>query len=153
MGRKLAKRLGLDFIDLDDVIERREGMTIPELYTAVGDAEFRNKEWEALLEVVQTDHVVIALGGGAPCHCDNMNLIEKHGEVIYLQLDNDTLVSRLKKATVDRPIVMNKTDEQLRFYIRDIRSRCEHHYLRAKYVVDAKDLTVERIIEVLEHKS
>ncbi len=153
MGRKLSRRMKLQFIDLDEVIEKREGKTVPELYTELGDDGFRIKEWEALKELVKMDNVVVALGGGAPCHCDNMNLIEKYGEVIYLRLDNDTLVSRLKTATVDRPIVMKKSDEELRYYIQDIRNRCEHHYLRAKYVIDSKDLPVDKLIDLINEKS
>ena len=149
MGRRLAKKLNLGFIDLDEVIEKREGKTVPELYTELGDEGFRIKEWEALKEIVKTDNVVVALGGGAPCHCDNMNLIEKYGEVVYLRLDNDTLVSRLKSATVDRPIVLKKTDEELRYYVQDIRNRCEHHYLRAKYVIDSKDISVDKVVDIL----
>lgn len=150
IGIKFAKRLSLEFIDLDDLIEQREGKSIPQLYSELGETKFRNREWKALLEAIKKDNVVIALGGGAPCHCDNMNLIEKYGKVIYLRLDNDTLISRLKKATKDRPIVLNKSDEELRHYVRDIRDRCEHHYLRAHYIVEAKDLTVERIISIIQ---
>ena len=149
MGRRLAKKLNLGFIDLDEVIEKREGKTVPELYTELGDEGFRIREWEALKEIVKTDNVVVALGGGAPCHCDNMNLIEKYGEVIYLRLDNNTLVNRLKSATVDRPIVLKKTDEELRYYVQDIRNRCEHHYLRAKYVIDSKDISVDKVVDIL----
>ena len=150
IGKKLAARLNMEFIDLDEVIERKERKSVPEIYMAVGDDGFRVKEWEALKEIVKKDNIVVALGGGAPCHCDNMNLIENHGEVIYIQLDNDTLVSRLKDATQDRPIVLNKTDEELRYYVQDIRERCEHHYMRAKYYVNGKDLTVSKILKVLQ---
>jgi len=152
MGRMLAKRMNLQFIDLDETIEKLEEKTIPQLYTELGDEGFRIKEWEALRGAVKNDQVVIALGGGAPCHCDNMNLIEKYGEAIYIRHDNDTLISRLKSATSDRPIVLNKSDDELKSYIQDIRSRCEHHYLRAKYIVDGKNLTVDRLIEVLKSK-
>lgn len=143
----------MEFIDLDDVIEEREGKSIPFLYSELGDDLFRVKEWEALKEVVKRDNLIVSVGGGTPCHCDNMNLIEKYGEVIYLRLDNDTLVSRLKDATKDRPIVLNKSDEDLRIYVKDIRDRCEHHYLRAKYYIDGKDLTVDKIIKVINVKS
>lgn len=149
MGKQLAKRLQMRFIDLDEVIEQREGKSVPEIYTEMGDEGFRIREWEALKEVVKEDNVVVSLGGGTPCHCDNMNLIEKYGDVLYIRLDNDTLVSRLREATKDRPIVLNKTDIELRAYVEDIRDRCEHHYLRAKYSVDGKDLTVDRMIEAL----
>ena len=150
IGRKLANRLNMEFIDLDDVIEEREGISIPALYSELGDERFRVKEWEALKEVVKKDNLVVSLGGGAPCHCDNMNLIENYGEVIYIRLDDDTLVSRLKDATTDRPIVLNKSDEELRVYVKDIRDRCEHHYLRAKYYIEGKNLTVDKIIRTIK---
>jgi shikimate kinase len=149
MGKKLAHRLNMEFIDLDEVIEQREGKSVPALYTELGDEEFRVKEWEALKETVLKDNIVVSLGGGAPCHCDNMNLLEHKGEVIYLQLDNDTLVSRLKGAVKDRPIVLNKSDEELRTYVNELRNRCEHHYLRAKYIVDGKDLTADILLKTL----
>ena len=151
LGRMLARQMNLRFIDLDELIEEREGKTIPQLYNSLGDEGFRIREWEALKEVIQHDDVVVALGGGAPCHCDNMNLIEEYGESIYIRHDNETLISRLKSATGDRPIVLNKTDEELRMYVQDIRNQCEHHYLRAKYIVDGKDLTVAKLIEVLKN--
>jgi shikimate kinase len=150
LGRQLAKRLNMKFIDLDHVIEKREAVSIPELYEKIGDDEFRKKEWEALLEIVKHDNLIISTGGGAPCHCDNMTLMEKFGEVLYIKLDNNTLVSRLKFATKDRPIVKNKTDEELREYVTDLREKCEHHYLRAKYIVDGKNLTVEKVLKVLD---
>jgi shikimate kinase len=149
IGKKLASKLKLKFIDLDKVIEEMEGKSVPEVYIKEGDSGFRIKEWEALRKIVKEDNIIVSTGGGAPCHCDNMNLMEKYGEVIYLKLDNDTLVSRLKLATKDRPIVLNKTDEQLREYVSELRDRCEHHYKRAKYVIDGKNLSVEGIVKVL----
>jgi shikimate kinase len=149
LGKKLAKRLSMEFIDLDDVIERREGKSIPALYTEIGDEGFRLKEWEALKEIIANDNIVVSMGGGAPCHCDNMNLMKKKGEVIYIRVDNDTLVSRLKTSVNNRPIVLNKTDEELRAYVVNLKERCEHHYLRATYIVDGKDLTVDTVVKAL----
>ncbi len=153
MGKKLANRLNMEFVDLDEVIEERENKTIPELYKEVGDEEFRTLEWKALKQVVEKDNIIVSTGGGAPCHCDNMNLMEKFGEVLYIHLDNDTLVNRLKAATKDRPIVYNKSEEELKNYVKDQRYRCEHHYTRAKYTVEGKDLTVEKMLEVLNIKN
>ncbi|MBN2487215.1 MAG: shikimate kinase [Bacteroidales bacterium] len=153
IGKKLANRLNLEFVDLDHEIEARESKSVPELYNSIGDAGFRLLEWEALREIVKRDNIIVSTGGGAPCHCNNMGLMEKYGDVLYIQLDNDTLVSRLKHAVKDRPIVKNKTDQELREYIADLRYRCEHHYLRAKYVIDGKDITVDKIIELLKKKN
>jgi len=149
LGRKLSALTGLKFIDLDEVIEQHEGRKIPELYTDLGDEKFRVKEWEALKEVVKEDNIVVALGGGAPCYCDNMNLLEKKGEIIYLKLNDNVLVQRLKKATADRPIVLNKSEDELFTYVKDLRSRCEHFYMRAKYVIDGEHITATELADIL----
>ncbi len=150
IGKKLAHRLNMDFIDLDKFIEEMTGSSVPEIYTDQGETEFRNIEWKALKQVVTKDNLVVSTGGGVPCHCDNMNLMEKYGEVIYLKMDNDTLVNRLEKATVDRPIVKNKTREELHVYIQDLRERCEHHYLRARFIVDGKTLKIDELVSLLK---
>lgn len=149
VGKKLANRLGMGFVDLDEWIERMNGRTVPEIFSQEGEDEFRNIEWKALKEVVKKDNVVVSTGGGAPCHCDNMNLMEKYGDVLYLRVDEDTLVSRLKSATKDRPIVQGKNDEELRKYVSDLIKRCEHHYTRAKYIVDGRDIKLDHIVEML----
>ncbi len=149
IGKQLAHRLEMDFIDLDEWIERMEGRTVPEIFSEEGEEEFRNIEWKALKQVVKKDNIVVSTGGGAPCHCDNMNLMEKYGDVLYLRLDTDTLVSRLKSATKDRPIVRGKNEYELREYVTDLKKRCEHHYTRAKYIIDGRDIKPEKIIELL----
>lgn len=145
-GRQLARRLNFEFTDLDEYIEETKGKSIPEIYTAYGEEAFRRLEWKALKEVVKNDNIVISTGGGAPCNCDNMNLMEKYGDVIYLKVGDETLVSRLKKAAKDRPIVKGKSEEELRQYITDLRNRCEHHYLRAKHIVDGEQPDMELLI-------
>jgi len=150
LGKQLAKRLKMTFVDLDREIEIMEKTSIPELYEKIGDDAFRKIEWKALKVIVKDDNLIVSTGGGAPCHCDNMTLMEKYGDVLYIKLDNDTLVSRLKAATSTRPIVKNKTDIELREYVRDLKDKCEHHYLRARYIVEGKNLTVEKILKVLD---
>lgn len=151
-GRKLALKLGMDFIDLDDHIEQMTGRSVPEIYSTEGETEFRNLEWKALKDVVKKDNMIVSTGGGVPCHCENMNLMEKYGEIIYLRLNNDTLVSRLEKAAADRPIVKNKTRGELYQYIVDLKNKCEHHYMRARYIIDGESLKIENLVEILKRQ-
>lgn len=150
LGKSLAAKLHMEFIDLDHLIEKMEGETVTEIFSKEGEEEFRVREWNALKEAVKKDNIVVSTGGGAPCHCDNMNVMETYGEVIYLKLDNATLVNRLLHATKDRPIVKNKTKEELEAYVFDLKTRCEHHYNRAKYIIDAKDITVDKLAEIIK---
>ena len=144
-GRKLAGMLGMDFIDLDEYIEKKEGTSIPELYIRLGEVGFRRLEWKALKEVVKNRNVIISTGGGVPCHCKNMDLMEHYGDVIYLKVSDEILVSRLKIAAEDRPIVLGKSEDELRQYVSDLRKKCEHHYLRARFIVDGDHVNMPEI--------
>ena len=151
LGKKLAERLKLDFIDLDEFIEHQEGKTIPDVFLEGGEEEFRRKEWKALRQVIKRDNILVSTGGGVPCHCDNMSLMEKYGDVIYLKVDDEILVSRLKIASGHRPIIKGKSEEELRVYLAALRHRCEHHYLRARYVIDGTRVEIEDIVEQVKN--
>jgi shikimate kinase len=75
--------------------------------------------------------------------------MERNGIVVYLNADDDTLVSRLKQAAIDRPIVQGKSEEELRIYLTDLRNRCEHIYRRAHIIADGNNSALEDIIEKL----
>jgi shikimate kinase len=104
-------------------------------------------ERKALRQVTKKDNILVSTGGGAPCHLDNMTLMEKRGIVIYLKTDDETLVSRLKTAAIDRPIVKGKSEEELRIYLAELRNRCEHYYIRAHVIVDGNKTDINDIIE------
>ncbi len=149
LGRQLAERLNMKFIDLDEYIEEIFGRSVIDIYSTEGEDEFRNKEWKALKEVIKPDHIVVSTGGGAPCNCDNINLMEQNGEVIYLDVYNDTLFKRLKLIANERPILKNKTENELKLYIRQQKNICEPQYLRAKYIIRGQDITVEKVLEII----
>ena len=149
-GRKLADRLNMEFIDLDDYIEKRTGRTVPDIFTADGEEAFRLREWKALKQIVRKDDIVVSTGGGAACHCDNMNLMEKHGDTIYIKVDDDTLVKRLRTFSSDRPLVRGRSEDELKTYVAGLKDRCEHHYARAKYILENENIDVEKLIRMLE---
>ena len=149
LGRKLAKRLELAFVDLDEYIEQQEGKSIPEVFLEIGEKEFRRKEREALRQVINMDNILVSTGGGAPCHHDNMSLMEQWGDIIYLKVDDETLITRLKIDADHRPLIKGKTEEELRTYLADLRQRCEREYERARFVVDGNRAEIEIIVEQL----
>ena len=150
LGKQLAMGLNLEFIDLDDFIEQQEGKTIPEVFLEAGEEEFRRRERKALRRVILKDDILVSTGGGVPCHLDNMTLMEKHGIIIYLKADDETLVSRLKAAAIDRPIVKGKSEEELRTYLVELRNRCEHYYIRAHIIADGNKTGINDIVELLK---
>lgn len=145
-GKKLAKKLNLNFLDLDELIERNDGRTVPEIYSEDGEAAFRDKEKRALEQTANMDNQIISTGGGVPRFFDNMDFMLKNGTTIYLKLDEDTLVGRLRIAAKSRPILKGKNDEEIRQYVQDLLLNHEHFYLRAKFVVDAKNLAPDELV-------
>lgn len=133
-GKKLARLLGADFIDLDKFIENKYRKSVPELFTEQGEEEFRLMEQRALKEVAQIENVVISTGGGTPCFFDNMRLMNATGITVYIQADAEELAARLCASKTVRPIVAGKSREELLPFIARHLSDREEFYCQAKIV-------------------
>jgi len=149
MGKLMAQELQLSFIDLDSYIEGKYRKTIAQLFAEFGEEGFREREKSCLHEVADFEDVVIATGGGAPCFFGNMELMNQKGVTLYLQLTPGQLVKRLatSKAGV-RPLIANKTPEELLQFIHENLTKREKFYLKAAHVIAGND---EEIIERIRH--
>lgn len=100
IGKKLARRLELEFIDTDDMIEEQTGQEITDIFAQKGEAYFRKLETDALRQLLQKEkRCVIAVGGGLPMQPENQPLLRELGTVVFLEADTDTLVLRLRNDT------------------------------------------------------
>jgi len=104
MGRALADLLNMTFIDLDSFLEEKYFRTIPQIFAEEGEENFRLKERKVLEEVSAFNDVIVATGGGAPCFFDNIDLMNNSGFCIFLDVETDSLVSRLNSAGARRGI-------------------------------------------------
>ena len=107
LGKQLAKRLDLLFIDLDDVIEAKAQQPIREIFAQQGEDYFREVEREALLNTIsKNSDFVMATGGGAPCFFDNMLQMSQAGTTIFVDTPVATIAERMKKEGVSvRPLL------------------------------------------------
>jgi len=96
VGKLLAKSLHKDFIDSDDEIQRRTGVTIPHIFDVEGEAGFRLREAAVLEEVLQHCDIVLATGGGAPLSQQNRDRLRENGVVIYLKSNVHDLWQRTR---------------------------------------------------------
>ena len=112
IGRKLAKLLSLNFIDLDKYIEERYFKTIPIIFEEEGEISFREKERLALTEVSQFEDIVVGTGGGTPCFFDNMEVMNLSGITIYISPDVETQADRIIKSKNERPLTSGKSREE-----------------------------------------
>lgn len=125
LGKKIAAKTGLQFIDLDARACWLNGFaSVAEWVELKGMEHFRLAEKEALLQV-PLNKTIIATGGGTPCYFDNMQWMLANGIIVYISLDEKTLYNRLKATNRDsRPLLMGKSDDELMQYI--------HHTLRER---------------------
>ena len=96
VGRLLARRLKLRFIDCDHEIERRCGVAVPLIFDIEGEAGFRARETQALRELTALQNVVLATGGGAVLDPANRRRLAAHGTVVYLCAKPEALYERVK---------------------------------------------------------
>ena len=85
VGKQLARQMGKTFIDCDEEIQRRTGVTIPHIFDIEGEAGFRQRESVVIAELVQQDNIVLATGGGAVLCEENRDALRRNGIVIYLK--------------------------------------------------------------------
>ncbi len=119
VGRELAERLGLQFIDLDEWIENQQERTIAAIFAAEGETSFRALEQKALHDMAALAQVLIATGGGTPCFFDNMTWMNQHGITIYLQTPVPVLVQRLLPQREKRPLLQHLQAEELTTFIQN----------------------------------
>lgn len=140
MGKLLAKQLGFAFVDLDNYIEGKFRRTIAQIFEQDGEDSFRAAEQKYLHEVAEFDDIVVATGGGAPCFFDNMDYMNENGTTIYLKMDVDQLLQRLlaSKSSV-RPLISNKSPEELKVFVEENLKKRERFYGCAKYIISGSD--------------
>lgn len=140
MGKSLAQVMNLEFIDLDNFIEARMHKTVKEIFAEVGESGFREIERRSLEEVSQYENVIISLGGGTPCFFDNMDVVNGAGQSVYLKPTEEVLLKRLIKGKHKRPLLANKSDEEILEVIREQLAWREPYYLKANLVFEASHL-------------
>ncbi len=104
VGRTLARRLKLRFVDSDQEIEARCGVKIPVIFEIEGEAGFRAREAQALAELTQLHGIVLATGGGVVLNEENRRLLAAHGTVIYLRATPEHLYERVRQDR-NRPLL------------------------------------------------
>ncbi|OZB71513.1 MAG: shikimate kinase, partial [Thiomonas sp. 13-64-67] len=104
VGRTLAQRVGLRFIDSDHEIEREQGCTISALFSRLGEAGFRDIEARAIDALTQLEGIVLATGGGAVLRPENRKALHERGTVVYLRASPDDLAHRLRNDR-NRPLL------------------------------------------------
>lgn len=148
VGPRLAKRLGYDFVNVDDVIEELEGASVSRIFAEHGERYFRELERKALSELSDSGkNLVVSLGGGTLTLKESRELVREGGVLIYLKTDPKIIAERAGKGKMDRPMLLspdgrNMTGKELTSKVKSLLRERERHYLEAAIVVDTSGKTI-----------
>ncbi|MGB7770937.1 MAG: shikimate kinase [Pseudolabrys sp.] len=137
IGRRLAARLGIPFIDADAEIESAAGMTIPEIFDKHGEPYFRAGEARVIARLLDNGPQVLATGGGSLMDAQTRTLIGEKGVSIWLKADIEVLLKRTKRRN-DRPLAEK---------IKDLLPIREPLYAQANIVVQSRDEPHDNIVD------
>lgn len=129
LGELLAKKMGLNFIDLDDYIEEKSKMTIPQIFEEFGEDEFRKLENNALQECFNMTSTVIATGGGIVVNPTNRDLLKQSNSVVHVDRPCKDIIENVYMA--NRPLLRNNPEK---IY--------ELHEQRKKYYSEVCDISI-----------
>jgi shikimate kinase len=151
-GKKLATKLHLSFIDLDESIISSEKKTIEKIVLEHGMEYFRNIE-TATLKSLNISGKLISTGGGTPCFHNNIDWMKETGIVVYLQVDEGVLFSRLKQTDLNhRPLLKGLDEGGLKKYISETLKEREPIYKQAHIAFNPVKEPMEILVEKLKNK-
>jgi len=149
MGKKLAKKLGYDFIDLDHEFERYTEGTVGSYFAAHGEEAFRKQESKLLREFNYPPDCIVATGGGAPCFFDNMDWMNSNGLTVYIEMTPLALAKRLESGKEKRPLLKDLNEAQMIAFIEGKLAERADFYDSASLKIDGISLTADDLIAVL----
>lgn len=143
LGKKLANRLKLPFLDTDKEIENKYGLTVSQFFEKYGEDKFRLEEKAIIRELDTSQPRVVAVGGGLPCFHKNITFMNEKGITIYLKRPAKELFQRLKQGKSKRPLITDLSDPELLSYIEEKLQERSVYYEQAQVIAGRDEQTVE----------
>jgi len=152
LGRQLAQKLDLPFIDLDSEIEKSERMRVKEIFKHRGENMFRKTESQLLKKISEENQqFIMATGGGTPVFFDNMEFMNRLGKTIFLDVPAREIADRIIKSNKqDRPLLVKLAPDELKDQIEFLRSQRIRFYNQAAHTISADTILVEDILVKLQ---
>lgn len=151
LGKRLARRLRLRFVDTDKFVELSEGASVADIFHFGGEEYFRRTERNAVESLYsEGENMVVATGGGLPTWSDNMEWLNDHGFTIYLRRSPEQILSRMSAyGREKRPMFRGKSDEELLAFMQAQMAERERFYAKANISIDCTPISDDEAVEVI----
>lgn len=148
VGRALGRQLKREFVDLDELIVKREGRAITEIFAKSGEACFRQKEIELVKEFSAQGNLIISCGGGVVLAKENLENLKRGGTLVFLKAAPKVILERTRNAS-QRPLLNVAEPEEK---IKELLAAREPLYLQADFIVDTSHKSVPEVAqEIIKH--
>ncbi|MEM7816962.1 MAG: shikimate kinase [Candidatus Aenigmatarchaeota archaeon] len=148
VGKILAEKLNKEFIETDELIEKKENKTIVEIFAQKGEPYFRKLEKEILQEIAKRDNLVVSCGGGLICNEENLKTLKETGLVFNLTASSKTIYDRTKNYK-NRPLL--NVDNPLR-QIETLLEKRKPYYDKAHYSINTEGISPHQVVELILEK-
>jgi len=145
IARKIAAHFHFSVLDTDKMLEEKYRVSVFDIFKKYGEETFRKLEYNALVEALQQENVVIATGGGAPCFLDAMKLINEAAYSVYIEMSPKSLTQRLLHAKIVRPLTKNKTEEELLSYVTEQLALREPFYKQSHLTIKGENCSLQEL--------
>lgn len=149
LSQKLSRKIGIPFVELDEMIEKKCDLSIERIFTTKGELFFRKLEHQLFVELLENDEdLIISTGGGTPCYFNNHELLQKEDVVsIYLKASIDTLFSRLVDEKHKRPLIAHLNEDEAKEFIAKHLFDRSFYYNQANFKVSVDGRSIETIVD------
>jgi shikimate kinase len=149
-GKLWAVETGMSYFDLDDIIEKQEGMTVEAIFNKKGENYFREKESVLLRTMTAQDECIISCGGGTPCFDGNMQWMNENGTTVYLQANPAKLIENILLEIDKRPLLKKINKGEMLFFVEQKLKERDPFYTQAKMCLSVKDLDATSIHDIIQ---
>lgn len=143
IGKKLARKLGVKFYDVDELVTAEHG-PISDIFYAQGEKQFRRYEYEAICKVLDSEPGIVALGGGAVTYDDSLAILKKRAYRVFVKVPPEQILGRLRRSKNVRPLI-GPTPSLSK--IKELYSARMPRYSHSDHVVEAEDMSTAQIVD------
>ena len=150
VGKRLASKLDIPFVDLDDAFEARYRYSIPRFFEHFGEERFREFENQCLREIISNhEQAVISTGGGTACNEENISLMNQKGLTVYIKMHPSSLAHRLNRARRLRPVIRDIQNEDMLGFVEEQLLEREVFYNKAHITIKGESLDFNGLVQAI----
>ncbi len=143
VAKELARKLKMEFIDMDQIIEEGQGMSISDIFARYGENYFREQENKLVKKLSKKENIIIATGGGTLLSSDNTRILNRKGNVICLYADSQAIYNRVKRKN-NRPLL---NGENILDKINHLMKERKKIYDNIKWKIDTTNFTTQEVVD------